>query len=270
MKGEMLMSNFESAKRIVVKVGTSTLTYDTGKTNIRRMARLATVLSDLHNSGLEIVLVTSGAIGVGAGKLGLKERPQDTPGRQAAATVGQCELMFIYDKLFGEYGQIIGQLLITRSDIENDERRINLINSFEKLFEYGAIPIVNENDSVAVEEIVYGDNDSLSANVARLVHADALIILSDIDGFFSGNPHENENAELIPYVEEITDELLALAAPSDSKQGTGGMITKLLAAKLATEAGIDTVVMNGEDPGDIYKLLDGLQIGTFFKGSEKS
>ena len=270
LKGEMLMSNFESAKRIVVKVGTSTLTYETGKTNIRRMARLATVLSDLHNSGLEIVLVTSGAIGVGVGKLGLKERPQDTPGRQAAATVGQCELMFIYDKLFGEYGQIIGQLLITRSDIENDERRNNLINSFEKLFEYGAIPIVNENDSVAVEEIVYGDNDSLSANVARLVHADALIILTDIDGFFSGNPHEDENAELIPYVEEITDELLALAAPSDTKQGTGGMITKLLAAKLATEAGINTFVMNGSDPADIYKLLDGNQIGTFFKGSEKS
>lgn len=260
------MTNFKSAKRIVIKVGTSTLTYENGKTNIRRMARLATVLSDLHNSGLEIVLVTSGAIGVGVGKLGLKKRPQDTPGRQAAATVGQCELMFIYDKLFGEFGQIIGQLLVTRSDIENGERRDNLINTFEKLFEYGAIPIVNENDSVAVEEIVYGDNDSLSANVATLVRADALIILTDIDGLYSGNPHEDEEAKLIPYVDNITDEILALAAPSSSKQGTGGMITKLQAAKLATCAGINTVVMNGADPADIYKLLDGNQIGTFFKG----
>jgi len=260
------MSNFKAAKRIVVKVGTSTLTYETGKTNIRRMAKLAAVLSDLHNSGLEVVLVTSGAIGVGVGKLGLKERPQDTPGRQAAATVGQCELMFMYDKLFGEYGQIIGQLLITRSDIENDERKNNLINSFEKLFEYGAIPIVNENDSVAVEEIVYGDNDSLSANVAKLVQADALIILTDIDGLFSSNPHEDAGAKHIPYVEHITDDIFALAAPSSSKQGTGGMITKLQAAKLANEAGIDTVVMNGSDPGDIYRLLDGETVGTFFKG----
>lgn len=260
------MSNFKLAKRIVFKVGTSTLTYETGKTNIRRMAKLAAVLADLHNSGLEVVLVTSGAIGIGVGKLGLKERPADTPGRQAAATVGQCELMFMYDKLFSEYGQIIGQLLITRSDIENDERRNNLINSFEKLFEYGAIPIVNENDSVAVEEIVYGDNDSLSANVAKLVHADALIILTDIDGFFSGNPQTDEDAKLIPYVDAITDEILALAAPSSSKQGTGGMVTKLLAAKLATEAGIDTVVMNGSEPEDIYKLLDGRQTGTLFKG----
>lgn len=212
------MSSFKTAKRIVFKVGTSTLTYETGKINIRCMEKLAAVLSDLHNSGLEVVLVTSGAIGVGVGKLGLKERPKDTPGRQAAATVGQCELMFIYDKLFGEYGQIIGQLLITRSDIEHDERRTNLINSFEKLFEYGAIPIVNENDSVAVEEIVYGDNDSLSANVARLVKADALIILTDIDGFFSGDPQTDEHAKLIPYVDEITDELLALAEPSSSKR----------------------------------------------------
>ncbi len=266
IKERDFMSDFKAAKRIVIKVGTSTLTYENGKTNIRRMAKLAAVLSDLYNSGLEIVLVTSGAIGVGVGKLGLKVKPKDTPGRQAAATVGQCELMFIYDKLFGEYGRIIGQLLITRSDIENDERRDNLINTFEKLFEYDAIPIVNENDSVAVEEIVYGDNDSLSANVAKLVNADALIILTDIDGLFSGNPHEDGEAMFIPYVDEITDEILALAAPSSSEQGTGGMITKLHAAKLATCAGIDTVVMNGADPADIYKLLDGLQVGTFFKG----
>ncbi|HOO25702.1 MAG TPA: glutamate 5-kinase [Clostridiales bacterium] len=261
-----MASNLTAAKRIVFKVGTSTLTYSTGKSNIRRMAKLVAVLSDLHNSGLEVALVTSGAIGIGVGKLGLKERPFDTPGRQAAATVGQCELMFMYDKLFGEYGQTVGQLLITRSDIENLERRTNLINTFEKLFEYGAIPIINENDSVAVEEIVYGDNDNLSANVAKLIGADALIILTDIDGLFSANPHEDENAVLIPCVEKITQEIFDLAAPSSSKLGTGGMITKLQAAKLATEAGIDTAVINGTDPDDIYKLIDGRQIGTFFKG----
>jgi len=259
------MSNLKDAKRIVFKVGTSTLTYETGKANIRRMSALAAVLSDLRNAGREVVLVTSGAISVGVGKLGLKKRPSDMPSRQAAATVGQCELMFMYDKLFGEYGNITGQLLITRSDIENGERRQNLVNTFEKLFEYGAIPVVNENDSVAVEEIVYGDNDSLSANVAKLVNADALIILSDINGLFSGNPREDEDATLITVVEDINEEILALAGPVGSRRGTGGMVTKLQAARLATQAGIDTVVMNGTDPSDIYKLLDGRQTGTFFK-----
>ncbi len=262
------MATIQDAKRIVVKVGTSTLTYETGKTNIRRMAGLAGVLSDLQNSGHEVVLVTSGAIGVGAGKLGLKKRPETTSGKQAAATVGQCELMFMYDKLFSEYGHIIGQLLITRSDIENEERRTNLINTFEKLFEYGAIPIINENDSVAVEEIVYGDNDSLSAIVAKLVSADALIILTDIDGLYDGNPREDINAKLISVVEEINDEILSLAGGSGTDRGTGGMVTKLHAAQIATQAGIDTVVMSGEDPKDIYKLLDGRQIGTIFTGKK--
>ncbi len=259
----------KDAKRIVVKVGTSTLTYGTGKTNVRRMRRLAEVLSDLQNSGMQIALVTSGAIGIGAVKLGLKERPHDTPGRQAAATVGQCELMFMYDKLFGEYGHIVGQLLITRSDIDNGERRENLINSFEKLFEYGAIPIINENDSVAVEEIVYGDNDNLSAHVARLIKADALIILSDIDGLFSANPCEDENAVLIPVVENIDDEIISAAGPSGSSLGTGGMATKITAAKLATQSGIDTVVMNGANPEDIYRLLEGRQTGTLFKAAKR-
>jgi len=258
------MATLKSPKRIVVKVGTSTLAYENGKTNIRRISKLVSVLSDCKNSGIDVALVTSGAIGVGAGKLGLPGRPGDTPGRQAAATVGQCELMFMYDKLFSEYGHVVGQLLITRSDIENGERRENLINTFEKLFEYGAIPIINENDSVAVEEIVYGDNDNLSAIVAILVRADALIILSDIDGLYSGNPREDDNAKLIPVVDDITDEIMALAQPSGSAMGTGGMLTKLSAAKTATQAGIDTVVMNGADPSDIYKLLDGRQIGTFF------
>lgn len=259
------MISKKNISRIVVKVGTSTLTYDTGKINLRRMSKLAQVLSDLKNAGVEVALVTSGAIGVGVGKLGLKERPHDTPGRQAAATVGQCELMFLYDKFFSEYGNIIGQLLVTKDDFDDDERHRNLHNSFMKLFEYGALPVINENDSVAVDEIVFGDNDSLSAHVAKIVDADLLIILTDIDGLFSANPREDDNAVLIHSVDAITDDILALAGGSGTSRGTGGMITKLHAAQIATQAGIDTVVMNGSDPEDIYKLIDGRQIGTHFK-----
>ena len=258
------MINKKNIKRIVVKVGTSTLTYDTGKINLRRMSMLARVLSDLKNAGMEIVLVTSGAIGVGVGKLGLKERPKDTPGRQAAATVGQCELMFLYDKFFGEYGNITGQLLVTKDDFDNEERHRNLHNSFMKLFEYGAIPVVNENDSVAVEEIVYGDNDSLSAHVAEIVDADALIILTDIDGLFSANPREDENAVLIHIVDEINDDVLALAGGSGTNRGTGGMIAKLNAAKIVTDAGIPMFILNGQEPEILYALLDGGHIGTYF------
>lgn len=258
------MESLKDAKKIVVKVGTSSLTYETGKTNIRRMKKLVEVLSDLKNSGMQIVLVTSGAIGVGVGKLGLSKKPQDTPGRQAAATVGQCELMFMYDKLFSEYGHTIGQLLITRSDIDNPERKENLINTFDKLFEYGAIPVINENDAVAVEEIVFGDNDNLSAIVARLTNADGLIILTDIDGLFSGNPKTDDEAVLIPIVEEITEEIEALAGGAGSSRGTGGMITKLHAAKTAGSAGIPTVIINGTNPEDIYRIIEGRQVGTFF------
>ena len=260
------MAVLKNVKRIVVKVGTSTLTYSTGKTNIRRMHKLVSVLSDIVNSGIEVALVTSGAIGVGVGKLGLKEKPADTAGKQAAATIGQCELMFMYDKLFGEYGHTVGQLLITKSDVENDERRQNLVNTFNKLFDFGAIPVINENDSVAVEEIVYGDNDSLSAIVAKLINADALIILTDIDGLYDANPTENEDAKLIPVVTVINEDLYAIAGGRGSTLGTGGMVTKLHAAEIAMGAGIDTIVMNGENPTEIYKALDGKQVGTFFKG----
>ncbi len=260
------MAVLKDVKRIVVKVGTSTLTYNTGKTNIRRMHKLVSVLSDIVNSGVEVALVTSGAIGVGVGKLGLKEKPADTAGKQAAATIGQCELMFMYDKLFGEYGHTVGQLLITKSDVDNDERRENLVNTFNKLFDFGAIPIINENDSVAVEEIVYGDNDSLSAIVAKLVNADALIILTDIDGLYDSNPNENEDAKLISLVTEIDEDLYKIAGGRGSTLGTGGMVTKLHAAEIAMDAGIDTIVMNGENPTEIYKALDGKQVGTFFKG----
>ena len=263
------MDNLKNAKRIVVKVGTSTLTYETGRVNIRRMRKLVEVLSDLKNSGMQVVLVTSGAIGVGVGKLGLSSKPKDTPGRQAAATVGQCELMFMYDKLFSEFGHITGQILVTRLDFENDERRVNLSNSFNKLFEYGAVPIVNENDAVAVDEIVFGDNDNLSAIVAKLINADGLIILSDIDGLFSGNPKTDDSAVLIPVVDKITEEIETLAGGAGSNRGTGGMITKIHAAKVAGSAGIPTVIINGSNPDDIYRLIEGRQTGTFFRPEQR-
>lgn len=263
------MDNLKNAKRIVIKVGTSTLTYETGRVNIRRMRKLVEVLSDLKNSGMQVVLVTSGAIGVGVGKLGLSSKPKDTPGRQAAATVGQCELMFMYDKLFSEFGHITGQILVTRLDFENDERRVNLSNSFNKLFEYGAVPIVNENDAVAVDEIVFGDNDNLSAIVAKLINADGLIILSDIDGLFSGNPKTDDSAVLIPVVDKITEEIETLAGGAGSNRGTGGMITKIHAAKVAGSAGIPTVIINGSNPDDIYRLIEGRQTGTFFRPEQR-
>ena len=258
------MATLKDVKRLVIKVGTSTLTHSTGKTNIRQMKKLVTVISDIVNSGIEVALVTSGAIGVGVGKLGLKDRPTNTAGKQAAATVGQCELMFMYDKMFGEFGHTVGQFLITKRDVENDECRENLINAFEKTFKFGAIPVINENDAVAVEEIVFGDNDSLSAIVAKLIHADALLILTDIDGLYDRNPNEDEYARIIPVVNEITESLFEIAGGKGSKFGTGGMITKLQAAQIATEAGIDTIVMNGQEPDNIYKVLEGHQVGTFF------
>ncbi|MEA5051616.1 MAG: glutamate 5-kinase [Oscillospiraceae bacterium] len=252
-------------KRIVFKVGSSTLIHKTGKTNLRHMGELVRALSDLRNAGTEVALVTSGAIGVGVGKLGLAARPSDTPGRQAAASVGQCELMFMYDKMFSEYGHIVGQLLITKSDVDDAERRENLINTFEKLFEFGAIPVINENDSVAVDEIVYGDNDSLSAIVARLIGADALVILTDIDGLYDANPAKDPAAKLIPVVERVTPDIVALAGGAGSALGTGGMATKVHAARIACEAGIDTVVMNGTPIDNIYRLLGGASVGTLFK-----
>ena len=268
------MNNLKDAKRIVFKVGTSTLTYDTGKTNLRRMEALVKVLADLSNSGREVVLVTSGAIAIGVGKMGLEGAVRDTPLRQAAACVGQCELMFMYDKFFTQYGKIIGQLLITRGDVENGERQQNLINAFDKMISHGVIPVINENDSVAVEEMVFGDNgnstvfgdnDNLSAIVAKLVKADALVLLSDVDGLYSANPHEDPEARIIPLVERVDDSFFAIAGGAGSSRGTGGMLTKLQAAKYAAEAGIDTVIMNGSVPEDVYALIDGRQTGTFFK-----
>ncbi|XOQ43169.1 MAG: Glutamate 5-kinase [Clostridium sp.] len=261
------MSAVTQAKRIVVKVGTSTLTYENGKLNLCRIERLCKVLSDLQNSGREIVLVTSGAIGVGVGKLGLKERPQETEKRQAVAAVGQCELMFIYDKFFGEYNRTVAQVLLTSDVIANENTRKNTENTFNELIAMDIIPVVNENDTVVVDELVgnqIGDNDNLSAIVARLIGADLLIILTDIDGLYDDNPAVNPNANRIPVVPKVTDEIRALAGGAGSRRGTGGMRTKVEAAAAVNQAGIPCCIMSGAYPEKLYKLFEGAQIGTFF------
>jgi glutamate 5-kinase len=260
----------DKVKRIVIKVGTSTLTYATGRLNIRRISQLVRVLSDLKNSGKEIVLVTSGAIGVGAARLKLPGRPKETQMKQAAAAVGQCELMYLYDKLFMEYGHVTAQILMTRIITDRDNTRQNLINTFDALLSLGAVPIVNENDSVAVEEIecddiAFGGNDTLSAVVATLIHADMLVLLSDIKGLYDSDPHKNPDAKLIPCVEKIDDGVRSLAGGAGSDFGTGGMVTKLDAAKTAMEAGIDMVIMDGSQPAKLYDLFDGKPVGTLFR-----
>lgn len=250
-------------KRIVVKVGTSTLTHKTGKTNIARISDLVNVLADLHNMGHEIILVSSGAIAIGTSRLGLKRKPDTIMGKQAAAAVGQGELMFLYDKFFGEYDVVVSQLLFTYDALENSDNKEHLTNTFNQLLEYGSIPVVNENDSVSIEELLNGDNDCLSATVAELIGADMLILLTDTDGLYDGNPSENPEARLIDIVEEITEEIEAFAGGA-GKRGTGGFMTKVKAAKIATSAGIPVVVMNGADPKKIYDVLNGENIGTKF------
>ena len=250
-------------KRIVVKVGTSTLTHKTGKTNIARMAKLVSVLSDLKNAGHEVVLVSSGAIAVGAVKLGFKAKPSTTKGLQASAAVGQCELMFLYDKLFSEYSVVVSQLLFSADTLENPQEKVHLLDTFNQLLEYDALPIINENDSVYVEELLNGDNDCLSARVAKLINADLLVLLTDTDGLYDDNPNTNKNAKLISRVEKITPDIHKVAGEAGEK-GTGGFATKIKAAQMATEAGIPVVVMNGEKPTSIYKVLNGESVGTYF------
>ncbi|HAS38128.1 MAG TPA: glutamate 5-kinase [Ruminococcaceae bacterium] len=250
--------------RIVVKVGTSTLAHPSGLINIRRVEELCKVMSDLKNAGNDIILVTSGAIGMGAGKLQLSERPRDVAAKQAAAAVGQCELMYTYDKLFSEYNHTVAQLLMTGSDFENEERHINFKNTMDKLLEFKALPIINENDTVATEEIKVGDNDTLSAMVAVNVNADLLILLSDIDGLFTADPHSNPDAKLISVVSEINDDILALGGGEGSSLGTGGMRTKLNAAQICTENNCDMVIANGENPDVLYDIVEGKAVGTRF------
>jgi glutamate 5-kinase len=255
--------------RTVIKVGTSTLTHKTGNLNIRHVEELCKVISDLKNAGDEIILVSSGAIGMGIGKLALLERPQDIPSKQAAAAVGQCELMYTYDKLFSEYGHIVGQILVTGSDMSNEERYTNFKNTLNRLLEFRALPIINENDTVATEEISVGDNDTLGAIVAVVANADLLILLSDIEGLYTADPHTDKNAKLIPTVDELTPEIVALAGGSGSKLGTGGMQTKLKAAQICMEKGIDVIIADGSKPDLLYDIADGKSVGTKFYGRKE-
>lgn len=255
--------------RIVVKVGTSTLAYPTGCLNIRHVELLVKTLSDLKNAGNEIVLVSSGAIGMGVGRLSLSGRPQDMPTKQAAASVGQCELMYTYDKLFGEYNHAVGQILLTGSDFSHDDRRENFQNTMYRLLELGVIPVVNENDTIATEEISVGDNDTLAALTACSVRADLLVLLSDIDGLYTEDPHKNPTAKLIPLVDQITPRIEELADGEGSGLGTGGMATKIHAAKIAMEHGVDMVIANGARPGVLYDIVQGRQAGTRFQSRKQ-
>lgn len=249
--------------RIVIKIGTSTLAHKTGKLNIRAFEELTKVISNIKNSGAEVILVSSGAIGMGVGKLGLNAKPEDIPTKQAAASIGQCELMYMYDKYFGEYHHTVAQMLITANDFEDDEKHKNLTNTLARLLELGALPIVNENDTVSTTELCIGDNDTLSALVAVDSKADLLVLVSDIEGLYTADPHRVSDAELISVVDNV-DDVLALGEGAVSVLGTGGMATKLQAAKMVTEAGIDMVIINGARPSLLYDILEGKEAGTKF------
>ncbi len=250
--------------KIVIKVGTSTLTYQNGCVNIRRIESLCKIISDLMNAGNEVILVSSGAIGMGVGKLNLKERPHDIAGKQAAAAVGQCELMYIYDREFGNHNKTVAQILLTAPDLKCSDRHQKFEATMSNLLELGVLPIVNENDTVATEEIEFGDNDTLAALVSEGVRADLLVLLSDIDGLYTADPKKDPSASLIHDVHEITPEIEALGGGAGSGLGTGGMVTKLRAAKIATESGCDMIIANGAFPELLYNIIDGEPVGTKF------
>ena len=250
--------------RIVIKIGTSNITYATGCLNIGHVERLVKVISDIKNSGKEIILVSSGAIAMGVGKLNLPGKPKDIAGKQACAAVGQCELMYIYDKLFSEYNHTVAQILLTAPDLASEERHTKFENTVSKLLSFGVLPIINENDTVSTEEIEFGDNDTLAAKVAEGVSADLVILLSDIDGLYSADPRKDPDATLISEVHELSPEIMALGGDKGSSLGTGGMATKLRAAKIATEAGCDMIIMNGDSPDKLYLATSDGKIGTRF------
>ena len=252
--------------RIVIKVGTSTLAYPTGRLNIQRIELLCKVMSDLKNAGHQIILVSSGAIAMGFGKLNLPERPKDVPTKQASAAVGQCELMYTYDKLFAEYSHTVAQLLVTWEDFDHPHRLNNLQNTLERLIQLGAVPVINENDPISTEEYSLGDNDRLGALIAKYTHADLLVLLSDIDGLYTADPHTHPEATLIHRVESVTPEIEQLGGGSNSGLGTGGMSAKLTAAKIATGAGVDMVIANGANANVLYDIVDGKDVGTRFVG----
>ena len=255
---------FEVRMRIVIKVGTSNITYKTGCLNVRHIEKLVKVISDIKNAGHEVLLVSSGAIAMGVGKLHLPGKPKDIALKQACAAVGQCELMYTYDKLFSEYNHTVAQILLTAPDLTNPDRREKFENTTDRLLSLGVLPIINENDTVATEEIEFGDNDTLAAMVASSASAELLILLSDIDGLYTADPRKDKGAKFIPKVEKITEDIMALGGGAGSKLGTGGMETKLKAAKIATEAGCDMIIMNGDDPEKLYSVIDGESVGTRF------
>jgi len=266
-------AKLKEASRIVVKVGTSTLTYSSGRLNLKQMEKLVRQLADLYNAGKEVILVTSGAVGAGVGRLGLKARPRTIPERQAVAAVGQGLLMQVYTKLFSEYGINTAQILLTREDMSNRRRYLNARNTLLMLVdEYRVLPVINENDTVATEELQlrFGDNDTLAALVAGLVGADLLILLSDIEGLFTGDPHKDDQATLIPEVKEISPSIWAVAGEAGTERGTGGMITKLEAARIATRSGIMMVLASGEEPNSITRIMEGEPLGTVFLPNQEA
>lgn len=257
--------NIENLSRVVIKVGTSSLTYETGKINIRKIEELVRVVADLSNRGIQVVLVSSGAVGAGVGKLNLPEKPSGIREKQALAAIGQASLVSIYDRFFSEYGLCSAQVLLTKFILDDPARYEDAKNTFETMFGYGVIPIVNENDVISTYELEFGDNDTLSAYIAELVQAELLIILSDIDGLYDKNPAEHPDAKLISVVEDLTPEIFEAAGGAGSRRGTGGMITKLKAAQHVVPAGIDMIITNGDRPRDIYRIFEGESIGTLFK-----
>ena len=255
----------DKIKRAVIKVGTSTLTYEGGRLNIRRIEKLVKTIADIRNSGIEVVLVSSGAIGVGMGKAGITKRPDCPREKQALAAIGQCELMNFYGSMFENYSHTVAQILLTKDVVDKEQMRANAKNTFEMLFTLNAIPIVNENDTVSTEQIEFGDNDTLSAIVAELVEADLLVLLSDIDGLYDKDPHKNDDAKIIEEVDLIDDKIKALAGGTGTSRGTGGMVTKIAAAEIATGAHVDMIIANGAHPEILYDIFDGKKVGTLFK-----
>ena len=256
--------SIQNAGRLVIKIGSSTLTHSNGRPNLRRIEQLCRVISDIKNAGREVVLVSSGAVAVGVNRLNLPHRPQDVPGKQAAAAVGQCNLMAIYDRFFSEYGYKVAQILLTRNIVEQQRAKQNTINTFHALLALGAIPIVNENDTVLAEESLVGDNDRLSAIVATLIEADGLVLLTDIDGLYDSDPKKNPDAKHIPLVRDITDDLMQAAGAAGTSRGTGGMRSKLEATQIALRAGMEVAIISGETPDRLHDLLAGKEVGTRF------
>ena len=255
--------------KLVIKIGTSTLSFASGRLNLQRIEKLVDRLCKLRETGKKVVLVSSGAIGVGAGRLGMTEKPKNLSAKQALAAVGQAELIKIYQRFFDRYDQKVAQVLLTKDVMTDSIKNANAKNTLNTLLDMGIIPIINENDTISTDEIIFGDNDTLSANVANLIQADLLIMLSDIDGLYSDNPKTNPEAKKISFVDSITPEIESISNDTDSSFGTGGMVTKILAAKICFESGIDSIITNGKDPAVLFQILEGENVGTLFSANQK-